>query len=59
MMEEGRPAVGRSPVIEGGETQEREGSLGFEMELVGSQRQLEKEEGVQRSFEGFKETSSL
>ena len=45
-MEEGRPAVSRTPVVEGGETQEREGSLEFEMELVGSQRQLEKEEGI-------------
>ena len=58
-MEEGRPAVSRTPVVEGGEMQEREGSLEFEMELVGSQRQLEKEEGIQRSFEGFKETSSF
>lgn len=55
MMEEGRPAVGRTPAADGGEMQERGGSLELEMELVGSLRQLEKEEGAQRSFEEFKE----
>ena len=56
-MEEGRPAVGRTPAAEGGETQERGGSLELEMELAGSLRQLKKEEGAQRSFEEFKEIS--
>ena len=38
MIEEGRPAVGRTPAAEGGGTQERGGSLELEMELVGSLR---------------------
>ena len=43
-----RPTVGRTRVAEGGEiqeTQKRGGSLELGMELVGSQRQPEKEEG--------------
>lgn len=57
MIEEGRPAVGRTPAAEGGGTQERGGSLELEMELVGSLRQLEKEAGVQKILEEFKEIS--
>lgn len=53
-----RPAVGGTPVAEGGETQERGESieLGIKLAHKGSQR---KKKGVQRSLDEFNEIPSI
>lgn len=53
------PTVGGTPVAEGGETQERGGSIELGIKLAHSQRQPEREEWGQRSLEEFNEITSI